>query len=58
VWAAYLQFSEKTRGSIEPGKLADMVVIDRDFLACPVEEIKDVEPVMTIVEGRVVYSKR
>jgi hypothetical protein len=58
VWAAYLQFSEKTRGSIEPGKLADMVVIDRDFLACPVEEIKNIEPVMTIVEGRVVYSKR
>jgi predicted amidohydrolase YtcJ len=58
VWAAYMQFSEKTRGSIEPGKLADLTVIDRDFLKCPVDEIKAIEPVMTIVEGKTVFSAK
>jgi predicted amidohydrolase YtcJ len=56
-WAAYMQFAEQERGSIEVGKLADLVVIDRDFLTCPVDEIKDIEPRMTIVEGKIVYQK-
>ncbi len=55
IWAAYIQFAEKERGSIEPGKFADLVVIDRDFLACPENQIKDIEPVMTILDGRIVY---
>ena len=37
---AYMQFSEKQKGSIEPGKLADMVVIDRDFLTVPEDQIQ------------------
>ena len=52
---AWLSFEEKTKGSIEPGKLADMVVISKDFLHCPVDEIKDINALMTIVGGRVVY---
>ena len=55
-WAAYLQFAEDERGSIEVGKLADMVVIDRDFLTCPPDEIKDIQPKMTIIEGKIVYQ--
>lgn len=55
IWAAYLQFAEKERGSIEPGKLADMVVIDRDYLTCPEAEIREIQPLMTVVDGRVVY---
>jgi len=58
VWAAYLQFAEQERGSIEPGRLADLVVIDRDFLACPEEEIKSIEPEMTILNGKVVFQRR
>jgi predicted amidohydrolase YtcJ len=50
-----MQFAEKERGSIENGKLADLVVIDRDYLTCPEEQIKDIQPVMTILNGRVVY---
>ena len=56
VWAAWQEFSEKRKGSIEKGKLADLVVIDRDFLACPVEDIRKIEPLMTIVNGKAVYT--
>lgn len=55
---AYLEFFEKETGSIEPGKLADMVVIDKDFATCPENEIKDIEAVQTIVGGRVVYRRQ
>jgi predicted amidohydrolase YtcJ len=57
IWGAYIQFSEKSKGSIETGKLADMVVIDRDFLTCPEDQIKDIQPVTTILEGKIVYEK-
>jgi|HigsolmetaAR202D_1030399.scaffolds.fasta_scaffold07439_5 Predicted metal-dependent hydrolase with the TIM-barrel fold len=56
--AAYLQFSEKSRGSLEVGKLADLVVIDRDFLNCPEDELKDIQPLLTMVEGRVIYERK
>jgi predicted amidohydrolase YtcJ len=58
IWAAYMQFAEKQRGSIEPGKAADLVVIDRDFLTCPEDQIKDIDPVMTIVDGKIAANKR
>jgi predicted amidohydrolase YtcJ len=57
VWAAYLEFSEKTKGSIETGKLADLVVIDRDYLTCPEDEIRRIQPLMTLIEGRVAYQR-
>ena len=52
---AYLGKDEDVLGSVEPGKLADLIVLDRDILSCPVEEIKDVRVLTTIVDGRVVY---
>lgn len=52
--AAFLQFSDELRGSIETGKLADLVVIDRDILTCPEDEIRHIQPVVTLVEGVVV----
>jgi len=52
---AWMTFEEKTKGSIEPGKLADMVVISNDYLHCPVDAIKDIEALMTVVGGQVVY---
>jgi predicted amidohydrolase YtcJ len=54
IWAAWMQFAEKERGSVEPAKLADLVVIDRDYLTCPEAQIKDIQPIMTIVDGRIV----
>jgi predicted amidohydrolase YtcJ len=53
---AYLQFSEKTKGSLEVGKLADLVVIDRDFPSCPEDEIQKIEPVMTMIDGKIAYA--
>ena len=53
---AYFFFRENDLGSIQPGKLADLVVIDRDYLTVPEDEIKEIESVMTIVGGRVVYD--
>ncbi len=57
IWAAYLQFAEKTRGSIETGKLADLVVIDRDYLSCAEDDIRRIEPLATMVNGRVVAGR-
>lgn len=57
IWAAELQRVEKDRGSIEVGKLADMVVIDEDFLQCPAEQIRSIEPRMTILGGKIVYRR-
>lgn len=53
---AYLTFEEKIKGSIEPGKLADFAVINKDYLACPENEIKDIDPLRTVVGGRIVYD--
>lgn len=55
-WPAYMQFNEKNRGSLERGKLADMVVIDRDYLTCAEDEIRNIQPVITILDGRVAYE--
>jgi len=54
---AYASFEEKIKGSIERGKLADMVVLDRDILTIPEEEIKDIKVEMTIVGGEIVYQR-
>jgi len=54
---AYGMFEEKNRGSIEQGKLADLVVLDRDIMSVPVDEIKDMKPAVTIVGGKVVYKR-
>ena len=55
--AAYRHFAENSRGSIERGKLADLVVIDRDYLTCPEEEIRRIEPVAVMIGGRIVHGR-
>lgn len=54
----YYSFEEGIKGSIEPGKLADMVVLSADYSTVPVEAIKDIVPLKTIVGGKVVYEAK
>ncbi len=53
---AYLFFQENSLGSLEVGKQADLVVLDRDYMTVPAAEIKHIHPTMTMVGGRVVFS--
>ncbi len=53
---AYLVFQEDNMGAIQPGKLADLIVIDRDYLTVPADRIKDITSVLTMVGGRIVYE--
>ena len=55
---AYIIFQENNLGSIQPGKLADLVVLDRDYLTIPATRIHDIKPVMTMVGGRIAYETR
>ncbi len=55
---AYETFQEDVRGSIEKGKWADLAVLKEDYLTVNEERIKDIEVLMTIVGGKVVYEKR
>ncbi len=52
---AYLSFAENERGSIELGKLADLVVLSEDLLTVPEERIREIDVVTTMVGGNVVY---
>jgi predicted amidohydrolase YtcJ len=53
---AYLTFEERVKGSLETGKLADLVVLPEDILECPAKDIERMRPTMTMVGGRVVYQ--
>jgi predicted amidohydrolase YtcJ len=54
--AAYAGYSEKQTGSLEPGKLADFVLIDRDITRIPPEQIRDAQIMLTVVGGKIVYE--
>ena len=55
---AYLNREEKEKGSLEVGKLGDLIVIDRDVLTCPVDEVKDTKVLLTVVGGKVVFERK
>ena len=55
---AYLFFQENALGSLEVGKQADLVVLDRDYMTVPAAEIKHLKPTLTMVGGRVVFSAK
>jgi predicted amidohydrolase YtcJ len=53
---AYLLFCENKLGSIEVGKVADLVVLDTDLLTCPVDQIVKTKVLRTYLNGKLVYS--
>jgi predicted amidohydrolase YtcJ len=55
--AAYAAFEEGSKGSLAPGKLADVTVFSKDIMTCPDDEILGAEVVYTIVGGKVLYKK-
>jgi predicted amidohydrolase YtcJ len=55
---AYLMFRDQDLGSLEPGKLADLAVLDRDLLTCPEEEISDTRVERTYVGGKLAFERR
>ena len=54
---AYLTFTEKEKGSLEKSKLADFIVLDRDVLTCPVEQVKDIQVEQTYLGGKRVHRR-
>ena len=55
--SAYAEFMETEKGSLEPGKLADIVIVDRNLLKIPSQEILRAEVVYTILGGTIVYQR-
>ncbi len=57
-WAAKSVFWEKEKGSLEPGKDADIIILDKDIMEIPEKELPNVNIIFTIVKGKTVYKKR
>lgn len=58
IWAAYSCFQEEERGSLEQGKYADFIVLDRDILTCEEDSIPTTKVEQTFIKGKVVYSNK
>ena len=55
---AFIVFQEANLGSLAPGKYADLLVLDRDYLTVLAGQIKDIRPVMTMVGGKIVFEAK
>lgn len=55
---AHILFKDNQTGSIEPGKFADLAVLDKDILTCPVEQVKDIQVERTYLRGNLTWKKR
>jgi predicted amidohydrolase YtcJ len=56
--SAYAEFAEKDKGSLEPGKLADLAVLSQDIFTVPVGDLPRTESVLTLVGGKVAYDAK
>ena len=54
--SAFAEFTEKEKGHLSPGALADLAVLSKDYLTVPVGEIGDTESLLTMLGGKVVYG--
>ena len=55
IWAAYANFEEEIKGSIEVGKMADMVILKEDIMKIDINTVTNIDVVATIVDGVIVY---
>ena len=55
---SYFVFRENEIGSLQKGKYADLLVLNRDYLTVPADQIKDITPLLTMVGGKIVYQVR
>lgn len=58
IWAAYSNFEEEEKGSIEAGKFADFVILDKDPMTCAVDEIPSIQVLSTFIAGKPVYVRK
>ncbi|GAA4318617.1 amidohydrolase [Pontixanthobacter gangjinensis] len=56
IWAAYANFEEKEKGSIEPGKFADFVILDRNIMKVEIDSVPETKVIATFVNGEQVYK--
>jgi len=57
IWAAYANFEEMEKGSIEGGKFADFVILDKDIMQVSIEEVPNTKVVKTFINGKVVFDQ-
>lgn len=57
IWAAFSCFQEKKRGSLEKGKDADFVILDEDLMAAPLERLRDIKTLRTVIAGKTVFPQ-
>jgi predicted amidohydrolase YtcJ len=55
--SAYAEFAEKDKGTLEPGKLADLAVLSQDIFKVPPPELPKTQSILTMVGGKIVYRK-
>jgi len=55
IWAAYSNFEEDEKGSIEPGKFADFTILEKNIMKVPEDEIPNIKVLQTWVNGEKVY---
>jgi predicted amidohydrolase YtcJ len=56
IGSAWFSFDDGKRGSLEPGKLADLAVLNKDYMTTPTDQIESIESLLTMVGGKIVYA--